>query len=319
MTALKQNYSQGWIDLGTYQGKLYQVYSWVSLKGLVWYNPKSFQAKGYAVPTNWDGMISLQNQIKSTGVTPWCIGLKSGGADDGWPGSDWLKEIVLSQSGPAVYDKWVAGTQKWTSPEIKSAFTTWGTILGPNDANAYGGAIQIAATSFKTSGDGLFTNPPKCYMHNQASFITSFFTSDNPSVKPVTDFNFFPLPDVSSQFTGAHVVAGDSWGLFHDSAAARKLLQYLTTAEAQAIWVKAGGKLSPNKQTPLDDYPDPLSKESAQLLVSTQIAKYDATDNMPADMRTAAWQAVLKFVQNQGNLDTILANLDKVQATAYSS
>ena len=156
-------------------------------------------------------------------------------------------------------------------------------------------------------------------MHNQASFITSFFTSDNPSVKPVTDFNFFPLPDVSSQFTGAHVVAGDSWGLFHDSAAARKLLQYLTTAEAQAIWVKAGGKLSPNKQTPLDDYPDPLSKESAQLLVSTQIAKYDATDNMPADMRTAAWQAVLKFVQNQNNLDTILANLDKVQATAYSS
>ena len=319
MTALKQNYSQGWIDLGTYQGKLYQVYSWVSLKGLVWYNPKTFQAKGYAVPTNWDGMISLQNQIKSTGVTPWCIGLKSGGADDGWPGSDWLKEIVLSQSGPTVYDNWVAGKQKWTSPEIKSAFTTWGTILGPNDANAYGGAIQIAATSFKTSGDGLFTKPPKCYMHNQASFITSFFTSDNPSVKPVTDFNFFPLPDVSSQFTGAHVVAGDSWGLFHDSAAARKLLQYLTTAEAQAIWVKAGGKLSPNKQTPLDDYPDPLSKESAQLLVSTQIAKYDATDNMPADMRTAAWQAVLKFVQNQNNLDTILANLDKVQATAYSS
>ena len=40
---------------------------------------------------------------------------------------------------------------------------------------------------------------------------------------------------------------------------------------------------------------------------------------MPADMRTAAWQAVLKFVQNQNNLDTILANLDKVQATAYSS
>ncbi|HET7466353.1 MAG TPA: ABC transporter substrate-binding protein [Candidatus Dormibacteraeota bacterium] len=319
MSALKQNYSQGWIDLGTYQGKLYQVYSWVSLKGLVWYNPKNFTAKGYQVPKTWSDLISLQSQIKSSGVTPWCIGLKSGGADDGWAGSDWIKEIVLSQSGPTVYDNWVAGKQKWTSPEIKSAFTTWGTILGANDSNVYGGANEITSASFKTSGDGLFTSPPKCYMHNQASFITSFFTSDNPSVQPGTDFNFFPLPDVSSQYTGAHVVAGDSWGLFHDTPQARKLLQYLTTADAQAIWVKAGGKLSPNKQTPLSDYPDALSKESAQILVGTQIAKYDATDNMPADMRTAAWQAVLKFVQNQGNLDSILTNLDKVQQTAYAS
>ncbi len=319
MSALHQNYSQGWLDLGTYNGKLYQVYSWVSLKGLVWYNPKNFTAKGYQVPKTWQDLITLQGQIKSSGTTPWCIGLKSGGADDGWPGSDWLKEIVLSQSGPDIYDKWVAGKQKWTSSEIKSAFTTWGTILGSNDSNVYGGSNQITSASFKTAGDGLFTSPPKCYMHNQASFITSFFTSDNPSVQPGTDFNFFPLPDVSSQFSGAHVVAGDSWGLFHDTPQARSLLKYLTTADAQAIWVKAGGKLSPNKKTPLSDYPDALSKESAQILVGTQIAKYDATDNMPADMRTAAWQAVLKFVQNQGNLDSILANLDKVQATAYQS
>ena len=319
MSALHQNYSQGWLDLGTYNGKLYQVYSWVSLKGLVWYNPKNFTAKGYQVPKTWQDLITLQGQIKSSGTTPWCIGLKSGGADDGWPGSDWLKEIVLSQSGPDIYDKWVAGKQKWTSSEIKSAFTTWGTILGSNDSNVFGGSNEITSASFKTAGDGLFTSPPKCYMHNQASFITSFFTSDNPSVQPGTDFNFFPLPDVSSQFSGAHVVAGDSWGLFHDTPQARSLLKYLTTADAQAIWVKAGGKLSPNKKTPLSDYPDALSKESAQILVGTQIAKYDATDNMPADMRTAAWQAVLKFVQNQGNLDSILANLDKVQATAYQS
>ena len=319
MSALKQNYSQGWIDLGTYQGKLYQVFSWVSLKGLVWYNPKNFSAKGYQVPKTWQDMITLQGQIKANGTTPWCIGLKSGGADDGWPGSDWLKEIVLSQSGPGVYDKWVAGTQKWTSSEIKSAFTTWGTILGSGDGNVYGGSSEITSASYKTSGDGLFSNPPKCYMHNQASFITSFFTSDNPSVQPGTDFNFFALPDVNPSFSGAHVVAGDSWGLFHDTPQARKLLNYLVTADAQAIWVKAGGKLSPNKQTQLADYPDALSKESASILVGTQIAKYDATDNMPADMRTAAWQAILKFVQNQGNLDSILTNLDKVQATAYQT
>jgi alpha-glucoside transport system substrate-binding protein len=321
MNALKANYSQSWIDLGEplKDGKLYQVYSFVSVKGLIWYDPKAFQAKSYNVPTSWDQLLQLQAQIKSSGVTPWCVGLKSGGADDGWPGSDWIKEIVLSQSGPDVYDKWVAGTQHWTSPEIKMAFQTWGTILGAGDSNVYGGATQAASASFKTAGDPLFSNPPKCYMHNQASFITSFFQTDFPSLQPVTDFNFFPLPDINTQFKGAHVVAGDAWSMFHDTPQARKLIQYLTTADAQVIWVKKGGKLSPNKQTPLDAYPDQLSKESAQILVNTAIGRYDATDQMPTDMRDAAWHAVLKFVANQNGLDGYLADLDKVQKTAYAA
>jgi alpha-glucoside transport system substrate-binding protein len=321
MSAYQSNYSQSWVDLGEplHDGKLYQVYSWVDVKGLVWYDPKAFTAKGYNVPTSWDQMISLTQQIKASGPTPWCVGLKSGGSDDGWPGSDWIKEIVLSQSGPTVYDAWVAGKQKWTSPEIRSAFTTWGTVLGPGDSNVYGGSSQAISASFKTAGDPLFTSPPKCYMHNQATFIPSFFTADNPGIQPVTDFNFFPLPDLNPQYAGAHVVAGDAWSMFHDTPQARKLIQYLTTAQAQQIWVALGGKLSPNKQTPLTAYPDQLSKESAQILVNTKIGRYDATDNMPSDMRTAAWQAVLKFVQNQNNLDSILQNLDKVQTTAYAA
>jgi len=320
MSALQSSTSKSWIDLGepNGDGKLYQIFAWAAVKGLIWYDPKNFQAKGYSVPKTFDDLTSLQSQIKSSGTTPWCITLESGSAS-GWPASDWLKEIVLSQSGPDVYDKWVAGTQKWTSPEIKSAFQTWGQILGPNDSNVYGGKQFMLATNFGDVGTPMFQNPPKCFMLNQASFITTFFTSANPSLQPGTDFNFFPLPDVSSQFTGAHVVAGDSFSMFKDTPQARKLIQYLTTAQAQDIWVKRGGKLAVNKQVPLTDYPDVLSKESAQIIVNTQIAKYDATDNMPADMRSAAWKALLDFVSNQSKLDSILANLDKVQATAYHS
>ena len=165
----------------------------------------------------------------------------------------------------------------------------------------------------------MFQNPPKCYMLNQSSFITTFFTSANPSLQVGTDFNFFPLPDINPQFAGAHVVVADAWSMFKDTPQARKLIQYLTTADAQAIWVKAGGKLAVNKQVPYSDYPDPLSKESAQTIVTTQVAKFDATDQMPADMRSAAWADLVKFIQNQGQLDSLLADLDKVQATAYKS
>src|SRR5206468_1327547 len=82
-----------------------------AVKGLIWYDPKNFSSKGYTVPKTWQDLLSLQSQIKSSGTPPWCIAVASGGAADGWPASDWLKEIVLSQAGPDVYDKWVAGKQ----------------------------------------------------------------------------------------------------------------------------------------------------------------------------------------------------------------
>jgi alpha-glucoside transport system substrate-binding protein len=320
MSALQSQYSPGWINLSEPlgDGKVYQLYSWVSLKGLIWYDPKNFQAKGYNVPNSWDSLLNLQDTIKSGGTTPWCIALESGAAS-GWPGSDWVKEIVLSQSGPTVYDNWWQGKQKWTSPEIKLAWTTWGQILGSGDGNVYGGAKNMVATNFGDGGTPMFQNPPKCYMHNQASFITSFFQSANASLQPVTDFNFFPLPDITSQYAGAHVVAGDAWSMFNNTPQAQQMLKYLQTPAAQAIWVKRGGKISPNSQVSLDSYPDALSKSTAQILVATKIAKYDAGDLMPADMKNAYWSAVLQFAQNQSKLDSILANLDSIQAKAYTS
>src|SRR5216683_2732797 len=130
VASLKSNYSQSWIDLGTINGKLYETFSWVAVKGLIWYDPKNFQAKGYNVPANWQSLLDLQSTIKTGGTTPWCVALESGSAS-GWPGSDWLKEIVLSQSGPSVYDGWVAGTQKWSMHNQASFITTFCASANP--------------------------------------------------------------------------------------------------------------------------------------------------------------------------------------------
>src|SRR5438067_12151309 len=254
--ALQSNYASDWINLGKVDNKLYTLYAWASLKGLVWYDPKAFSAKGYQVPKTWDELMTLQNKIKSDGGKPWCVALESKAAS-GWPGTDWHKEIVLSQSGPTVYDKWWQGKQKWTSPEIKQAWTTWGQILGSGDSNVYGGKQYMVTTTFGDGGQGLFTSPPKCYMFNQGSFITSFFDAYTPKPTAGTDYAVFPLPDVNTANAGAHVVAGDAFVITKDTPQARALLKYLATAEAQDIWVKrGGGKLAINKQVSLSDYHD---------------------------------------------------------------
>jgi alpha-glucoside transport system substrate-binding protein len=107
--------------------------------------------------------------------------------------------------------------------------------------------------------------------------------------------------------------------MFHDTPQARELIKYLVTPEAQTIWVKRGGKLSPNKSTNLSDYPDDLTRSIAKILVETKIFRYDAGDLMPSDMKKAYWKGIISFIQDQNKLDSILADLDKVQATAYTT
>lgn len=314
--AMKQQYSDDWLKLGQVDAKQVGIFIKAALKWQIWYDPKTFsQVNGGVNPKTWDEMVALSNKIAGTGTTPWCIGLESGAAS-GWPGTDWLEDIVLRQSGPDVYDSWYQGKLKWTSPEIKKAWQTWAQIVG-NEKLVYGGKQSMAASNFGDAGNPLFTTPPKCYMEHQASFITDFFTKANPALKPVTDFNFFPFPAIDPKYADSAEVAGDLFGMFKDTPQARALIKYLTTPEAQAIWVKRGGSISPNKLVTPDVYPDELSRGAAQTLTTAKIARFDASDLMPDAMQTAFLQGILSFIQNPSGLDSILSNLDSVQQDAY--
>ncbi|MEA2682727.1 MAG: alpha-glucoside transport system substrate-binding protein [Chloroflexota bacterium] len=311
---MSSQYPPSWIKLGQYNSKTYAIFIKTSLKGLLWYDPKNFAAKNYTPPTTWDELTALQAKIAATGTTPWCLAVESGSAS-GWPGSDFIKEIVLSQSGQAVYDSWWNGKQKWTSPEIKLAWQTFGKIIA--NGQVYGGKQQVLATNFGDVGQPIFQAPPKCYMVNQASFITDFFSKYSTAPKAGTDYTFTPLPDVNPANAGAHVVAGDLFGMFKDTDQARQLLKYLTTAEAQTIWVKRGGAISPNKDVKLADYPDDLSRSIGKVMTEAKVAEFDAGDLMPNAMQADFWKGVLDYINDPGQLDSILARLDKTQADAY--
>jgi alpha-glucoside transport system substrate-binding protein len=316
MSTFGDQYAKTWIDLGTVDGKLAGIFIKASVKGLMWYDPKVWQANNYQIPQTWDDMMQLSQQIADGGNTPWCVALESGAAS-GWPGTDWLEDIVLRQAGPDVYSQWYQGQIPWTSPEIKKAWETWGQIVA-DPKMVYGGSNTMLTTNFGNVGDPLFTDPPGCYMAHQASFITDFFVQNTPDVKPVEDFDFFGFPPFDPNSPVSTEMAGDLFGMFNDTPQARALIKYLVTPEAQAIWVQRGGAVSPNKAVPLSEYPDQLSAKAAEQLTSAEIAVFDASDLMPEAMNNAFWQAVLNYVQNPQDLDNILQNLDSVQKDAYS-
>jgi alpha-glucoside transport system substrate-binding protein len=295
--------SPAFVELGTVDGKIVAVFIKSALKGLIWYNTGTFTGEP---PTTWDEVMATD---PGSAESLWCVGLESG-ADSGWPGTDWIEDIVLRQSGPDVYDAWVAGTHQWSTPEIRSAFEAFGDVLD----SSYGGTTFVNSTNFGSGANPMFEDPPGCLFHHQASFITDFFKEQGGAVDG--EFDFFPMPDMSAEYAGAFTGAGDLFGLFSDKPAAQDLLKYLVTPEAQQIWVDRCGALSGN--TEVTTYPDEVSQRSAETLGSAEIFRFDGGDLMPLAMKAAFFRAMVDFTENQGNLDTILAGLDEVQAGAYA-
>ena len=84
----------------------------------------------------------------------------------------------------------------------------------------------MATTAFGDSPAGLFTVPPQCYLHHQASFIASFFPEGSVGGE---DYDFFYMPAFASRpelgtpVLGSGVLAA----ITKDSPAARAFIEAL--------------------------------------------------------------------------------------------
>jgi alpha-glucoside transport system substrate-binding protein len=292
-------------DLGVIDGKLYGIFTKAAVKGLIWYNTATYDG---TVPATYADLEAIDPGDGSL----WCNAWESGG-DSGWPGTDWVEDFVIRESGPDVYDSWVAGNTKWTDPAIKSAFEAVATVIG----QSAGGGTYINATNFFNVGDGLFADTPTCKFVHQASFIS---TDGFEKVSGATagEYDFFVMPTINSEFAGAITGGGDEFGMFNDTPQARSLIQYLITAEAQAIWAGRGGYIAANKNVPTSAYKDASDKKAGEAVAAATVFRFDGGDNMPGAMKAAFFDAMVELASNPANIDSILAELDTVQEQAYS-
>ncbi|GAA2403128.1 ABC transporter substrate-binding protein [Actinomadura vinacea] len=281
-----------------------------TVKSLIWYNPRTIPSglrdRLTAPPRSWD---DLAKATAATGARPWCLGFADT-SNSGWPGTDWIEDILLHESGPEVYDAWVSGRLPWTSEPVRNAWRAFGSVVG----GARGGTKGILLTGYGQAGAPMFTDPPGCLLEHAGSFVTGFYGQAASRPQAGRDYDFIPFPG-----RRAVEIGGDVLGVFRDTPAARRLISYLTTAHAQEIWIKRAGSgaFSLNRAVPPDHYPDRLSQRIAQTLTSAQTVRFDASDSMPTVMAAAFDHAVLEFVADpkDGRLDSILTALDQVRRT----
>jgi alpha-glucoside transport system substrate-binding protein len=317
MNQIHSDYAKAWTDLGSYNGHLYAIFFKAANKGTIWYNPQQFTANGYTIPSSWSDLITLSQTIAGSGKYPWSMGVSSGAAS-GWPAADWIAQIYLNQSGPDMYDKWVAHQIPWTDPSIAQAFQYFGQIAaGTHFIN--GAPQSILATAFADATFPPYKSPPTAYMNYLGDFAAGFIAKQFPSLQAGTGYNFFPFPTINQTYAGAITGGADVVTAYKNNDAVQKLMKYLATADAQKIWVQRGGFTSVNKSVPLSAYPDKVAQNSAQQLTSASLYRFGADDLMPAAVENAFWQAMLSYIGNPGSLNSILQSMESTAASAYGS
>jgi alpha-glucoside transport system substrate-binding protein len=306
-------YIQSWLDMATKPGKdgkpiMTGLWERVNVKSLVWYPKKAFDAAGYKVPSTWDDLMKLQDQIIADGDTPWCIGIESGAAT-GWAATDWVEEMMLRTTSLENYDKWTTGALKFSSPEVKHAAEMVGAIW-LNDKAVYGGRKAIVSTSFGDAPAPMFAEPPKCWLHQQGNFIVSFFPQ-NKNLKAGVDYDFFYLPGIDPKYGKPVEVGGDIWSMFNDRPETRAVMEWFSRADHLKTWLASGGTIAPQKDVIIDWYGNDIDRGVAKILAGASSVRFDGSDLMPGEVGAGSfWKEMTSWVSGSEDLDTALKNID---------
>ncbi|WP_372350379.1 extracellular solute-binding protein [Streptomyces sp. KL116D] len=280
----------------------------------------------YWVPLKVDLKSLVWSRTGSSSTRPaWCVGMAAQ-ATSGWPGTDWVEDILLHQAGPTTYVQWATGQLNWAeSPELKRAFTTWAKLLDARGKRSSQAVERSLTMSFWGTPDpehpaagprGLLGGSlPGCTHEHQASFVRYLYAPrDDVRVEPSARFLHG-----SAAYKDAFEVSGDMAAVLTDNAGAQELVQRLTSDEGRQKWSDAAeDHLRPFFPDETDPQPDdnPAAQEIATYL--TKEAKtlcFDASDVMPPVLRDAFYRAVLTYFRSPDapTLDKLLGQLETVR------
>ncbi|HEY6698411.1 MAG TPA: ABC transporter substrate-binding protein [Acidimicrobiales bacterium] len=306
---------ESFMALGEVDGKHYGLPTNINLKSMVWYPKDDFDAAGYEVPETWDDLIALSDQIVADGGTPWCVGFESEGST-GWPATDWMEDIMLRTAGVDTYDQWVAHEIPFNDEAVVNAGEIFGDIMF-TDGYVLGGADQTPSIPFGDAPGPMFQDPPGCWLHRQASFITAQ-AGFPPEAKAGVDYDWFPLPPIDEEgtlYAGELTVVGSN----ANRPEVADFLERFISEEVQCAMggVQASSRISPNVNVGPDCYVNDILADASVVLteaLANDTGRFDASDLMPAEVGSGTfWTGMMDYVSN--GPDSLQSVLDDIEAS----
>ncbi|TRV72348.1 extracellular solute-binding protein [Streptomyces sp. 130] len=262
----------------------------VDLKSIVWFR------EGQAPPR------------RPAPLGAWCLAMGDDGAS-GWPGSDWIEDLLLQQAGPVLYERWATGRLKWTDTPVANAWRTWAGLLAQGSAGARA-AILEGDHRGEDGAPGLLFGGGGCALEHQGSFARAFYGDRSAGAAFMDSARLLPGGPYTVK---AHEVSADFAALFGKGDRARALVKRLISEQAQEEWGRKGGVFSANSAVPARE--GAVEKEVGRRLTDQRVPLcLDASDVMPAAVRDAFYEAVLLTVAHPGEpVRPRLENIQKVQ------
>jgi alpha-glucoside transport system substrate-binding protein len=303
--ANRANYGEFFLDPVTVDGRWLGLPIKADVKSIIWYSPTNFDALGYTVPTTWDELDALVEQMVADGNVPWSMGFGSGDAT-GWTGTDFIQDIMLVQQGPDFVLGLIDGSVSYDDAGVMQAYETYG-AWATDPAYTVGGADGTLSTPFLEAIYKPFADPPEAMMVKQSGFAGAEIMTQFPALQQGTDYDFFVVPGIQG-LQGAI----EPMMAFNDTPAVRALVAYLSSEEGGANWAAATFGLSPNSGA-TGNYTDPALAKLGDAIAATSGFTPDLGDTIPGGFGSAEFQGVTEYV-NGGDLSSILANTAAVQA-----
>ncbi len=274
-------------DQGELRTRPYWAPVRVDLKSLVWSRAKPSPAAGKKLD--------------------WCLGMGAE-ATSGWPGTDWVEDLLLQEHGPKAYEDWATGKTAWTT--TRPVWKQWAQLLTTEEGGNLGQEGLDSSFEKLPGGRKGLLNSDRCAYEHQGSFIRRHY-----------DDRVLPTPTARLLGTGAagenaYEVSGDMAVVFRASPAAWDLLKRLTSQQAREDWGKAarpgerpffpGGTVG---STPLSR----STNEVQKLFGEARLFCLDASDAMPPTLRDSFHRAVLEFLDKPDDdalLEKLLSQLE---------
>ncbi|MEV0582176.1 ABC transporter substrate-binding protein [Nonomuraea sp. NPDC050310] len=309
---LDDNYTEYWKELGSADDQLYGVLVKAAHKSLVWYRQSAFDEAGAQPPTTWDELLATAQTIADSGTAPFSFCGASG-----WTLTDLFENVYLSSAGPEKYDQLAEHEIPWTDPSVGVALTKMAELFSKKEY-VNGGSSGALQTDFPTCVTQVY-GQKKAAMVIEADFVA--VSAVEAGAKVGEEAKSFAFPKVGE--TAPVVLGGDIAVIMKDSPGAQALLEFLASKEGGEIWAKLPGYLSPNRNVSPDNYPDPLTKQLGQTIISAgESVRYDMSDLAPSAFGgtdgKGEWKLLQDLLRNPGDVKNIQEQLEAEAKKAWT-
>jgi alpha-glucoside transport system substrate-binding protein len=277
--SIEGNYAPGILDVGVVDDELYGIMVKLNSKATIWYSPERFTEMGVEPAEDWDALLSLTDDIKASGATPWSLG-----AGDGWTLTDWFEIVYLKMNGADAYDTLFSPDGDWEDPSVQAAIDKMLEVL--TEDNVDGGIDGASATLFVDAIAKVFSTSPSAELYYGGGFVGGIATGQdvNPELagQEGTAIDWFPFPTIDGNGEGLVTYGGDVMAALVNDSDVKAFMEYLTTAEAGQVWAEGGTIISPIVEVDTSVYPTVLIQKEAEQVTSAEAVRFDGSDLLPA-------------------------------------